>query len=122
MKYKSIILSIFAVILLTSCPSKPFDCDKWANGFRDDSEANIVLSKIERNGPLMYLYGKDVKTRQQTEFYEGTGWVSRIYHQFKIGDTIIKRKGKYTLVIKRRNKTIQIPMVCGDKVYKDNKP
>jgi hypothetical protein len=121
MNCKKILLMAIGLLLLTGCPSGPFDCDTWANGYRDNSEANIVLNKIKQNGTSMYLYGSDVVTGKPTEFYEGSGWISEIHNQFNIGDTIIKKKGSYLTTIRRKNKIIVIPLTCDEtgKVYKD---
>jgi len=118
---KKILIGIGITCFFSACFTGPFNCDEWANGIKDGSETNIIINKIERNGPLMYLYGKDPITGNQIEFYEGSGWVSKIYHRFKMGDTIVKKKGEYNFLIKRKGATITIPLICDEtgKTYKD---
>lgn len=51
---------------------------------------------------------------------EGTGWTSAILDTFKVGDTLIKKRGEYKITIKRKNAILSIPMVCEGVIYKDS--
>jgi len=108
------------VFVIYDASSNKFTCDGWANDFKEHQSFNLVLSKKENNYSRdAYLYGIDLKNKQPTEFYDGGGWIARNFDIFKIGDSLIKDKGKYTIIIKRKGKTILVPFKCGSNIYVD---
>jgi hypothetical protein len=110
-------LAIF--LFLSACKSE-FTCDEWANSFRDDKKFNLVLTKKENNYSRdSYFYGIDLNSNETTEFYDGSGWIAHSFDKFKIGDTLIKRPGRYTIIIKRKGKTVSVPFECSGKIYID---
>lgn len=107
------------VFSLTSCLPE-FSCDEWADSFKEDKMFHLVLDKKETNtGRDVYFYGIDLSTKNYIEFYDGSGWIAGNFDKFNIGDTLIKNKGKYTIIIKRKGKVILIPFECNDKIYSD---
>lgn len=65
------------------------------------------------------MYGSDLNTGKRTEFNDGSGWLVDYINEFMIGDSLIKQKDDYNLIIKRKGKTISIPCKCGGKIYKN---
>ena len=115
------------VFYLTSClPNNT--CDEIAKSFRDDEQFHLVLTEKNHKGREAHLYGIDLKYKQETEFFDDSGWIEETFDKFQIGDTLLKDLGKYTIIIKRGHKTIKIPYECekfqGDstfkKVYQDD--
>jgi len=112
------ILLIIVYFIYDSSTNK-FTCDGWAKDFRDNKKFNLVLThKVNNYSRNAYLYGKDLTNEESTEFYDGGGWIAQNFNKFKIGDTLIKKLGKYTIMIKRKGETILIPFEC-DKIYQD---
>jgi hypothetical protein len=110
---------LLIVVVMPSCVPT-FTCDNWANGFRDGDEFHLILAKKENgNSRDSYFYGTDLKYKGPTRYIDGGGWIERNFDKFKIGDTLIKDIGKYTIVIKRKGKTILLPFECNGKIYKD---
>lgn len=108
-----------AVIFFSSCLPE-FSCDEWANDFRDNAKFNLVLTGKENNYSRdAYFYGVDLYNKESTKFYDGGGWIAYNFAKFKIGDTLIKNSGKYTIIIKRKGTTILVPFKCSGKVYID---
>ncbi|MGZ3872272.1 MAG: hypothetical protein ACXVJD_05110 [Mucilaginibacter sp.] len=116
-----LVYGIFIAILyiIYDATSNKFTCDKWANDFRDNNGFNLVLTKkTNNNSRNAYLDGVDLTNKETTEFHDGSGWIAHNFDKFNIGDTLTKKIGKYTIVIKRKGKTILIPFEC-DKIYRD---
>jgi hypothetical protein len=100
------------MLIFTSClPNN--SGDEIAKSFRDDKSFHLVLVKKEEKSDEReaYFYGIDLETKTNTEFYDGSGWMAENFDKFKIGDTLIKDKGKYSITIKRAGKTILIPYI-----------
>lgn len=117
-----LVYGIFVVILYFICNagSNNFSCDEWANSIRDEEEFNLVLTKkTNNNSRNAYLDGVDLTNKETTEFHDGSGWIAHNFDKFKIGDTLTKKIGEYTIVIKREGKIIPIPFRCDNKIYED---
>ncbi len=111
-------LIINSCFLLGCGPSK-FDCEQWTNDFKNEYAFDIAVNKIEKHGVAIYFYGKD-RNNQDTYIQESTGWTSAILDTFKVGDTIRKNYGEYSITIKRKSGTIIIPMKCEGHIYRDS--
>jgi len=96
----------------------PFSCDRIAKQFKTTFECNLVLDHIESNTGTAELYGTDMLTKKDTMIEEHTKWIITNMSEFARGDTIRKERGKYTIYIKRKGKSITIPYHC-DRVYPD---
>ncbi len=109
------------IFLSTACIPK-FSCDKLAEDFKNNKTFNLVLHKKYNNynSRDAYLYGSDIQTGYDTEFYDGTGYIAHNLDKFIVCDTLIKKAGQYSIIIKRGSKTILLPFSCVDKVYKDS--
>jgi hypothetical protein len=114
---KGCILVVVAVI--PGCVPA-FTCDNWANGFRDTDEFHLVLTKKEiDDGRNVYFYGIGLKYGQPIKYHDDDSWIAHNFDKFTIGDTLIKDIGKYTIIIKRKGKTILLPFECNGKIYQD---
>jgi hypothetical protein len=110
----------FLIYFIFGIGNKPFSCDVWAENVKNNKEFHLILTgKYNHNQSRdSYLYGIDLKTNQKTEYYDGSGWITRNLEKFYIGDTLVKAKGKYSIIIKRKSKTITVPFEC-DRIYND---
>jgi hypothetical protein len=114
------LLIIIILFFIYESGSHKFSCDEWANDFRDNVQFNMLLTKKSNSYSRgTYFYGIDVENKEPTEFQDGGGWTEDIFDRLVIGDTILKIKGKYTLIIKSRGKKFEIPFKCGGKIYAD---
>jgi hypothetical protein len=111
------------ILILASC-LPDYSCDEAAKSFKDDYQFHLVLKEKENHmSNDSYFYGVDLETKENTRFYDGSGWIALNFDKFKIGDTLIKDIGKYTITIKRTGKTILIPYVCdGYSKWNDHEP
>lgn len=103
---------------LFACTPKPFSCDGWAAGYKNNTEFSMVYKFGVMRGSSIYLYGYDLKTGEFTQQIEGSGWISEIYTNFKLGDTLIKKRGEYVTTLKRAKGTLVFPVKCEGKIYK----
>jgi len=101
-----------ALFCLASCTQAPSACDQWAKDFKDNNELNIVLTKFEKNGAMIYLYGINPKSGKTMEFRESSGWIGGIYSKLAVGDTIVKAKGSYMTLIKKTSYVVKTPLKC----------
>jgi hypothetical protein len=100
--------------------TSPYTCDDGANYFRDHVKFNLILTKKEYDGGReVDLYGIDLYDNERTDFHDDDGWIAENIDKFIKSDTLIKEKGKYSIIIKRKNKTITIPYECNGKRYID---
>jgi hypothetical protein len=105
----SLVIGVIAFLLSCSYTS----CDELAANFKNEEQFHMVLIKKENNNSRnTYLYGIDLNTKEKVTYLDGSGWLEDNFEKFKIGDTLIKDLGKYSIVIKRNGKTILIPCVC----------
>ena len=109
---------LFIVYLIYSDSTAQFTCDKWANNFKNKEQFHLILTSKNTNNKIGYLKGLDIVSKQYTEYEDGGGWIAQNIDTFKIGDTLIKKLGKYSVIIKRKDKTISLPFKCEDKIYK----
>jgi hypothetical protein len=111
---KTITKIFFALPLffLASCSANNSGCDQWAKDFKDNTELHIVLVKFERNGKMIYLYGKNTQTGKSITFREDGGWLESIYKKLDVGDTIIKEKGSYMTIVKKTSYVVKTPLKC----------
>jgi hypothetical protein len=68
----------------------------------------VVTDKSDKQRDVT-LYGRRIDNNHDTTYMNDTGYLLKIYDQIQVGDTIIKDKGKYTLHIKNKNGTKEIP-------------
>ncbi len=115
---RKLIIVLLVLCVFYSCQGG-FSCDESAANFRDGYECNLLLQKIDVNAGLTTFYGADLKSHQQTTFEDGSKWIRDNLERFAIGDSVIKKKGEYTIKIKRKGKTILIPFKCDLKTYSD---
>jgi hypothetical protein len=114
------LLIIIIFLYLASSNSNKFSCDVWANDFRDNAKFHLVLAEKENHESRdAYFYGTELHTKDRVRFYDGGGWIAGNFDKFRIGDTLIKDAGKYTIIIKRKGKTVLIPFECNGKIYDD---
>jgi len=121
MKTASKIVFAVALFLMAACTQPPSACDQWAKDFKDNNELNIVLVKFERNGKMIYLYGKNTDNGKSITFREDGGWLESIYKKLDVGDTIVKKKGSYMTLIKKTSYVVKTPLTCEEtgQVYAD---
>lgn len=117
---KKIKLLFFPIVFLflTSC-LEPYSCDTVAASFRDNYECNLLVQKIQDGSPYTYFYGIDLTSHKQTQVADGSKHIRDYLEMFAVGDSVIKKKGNYTITIKRKGKVILIPYKCNDKEYLD---
>ncbi|QXV67280.1 hypothetical protein INP83_09400 [Mucilaginibacter sp. 21P] len=119
MKKSSTQIFLIFTLFLYECTPDKFNCDSWAEGYKNNTEFNIVYKSATRNGPLIYMYGTDLKTGEFVQRYEGSGWMSEIYTNFKPGDTIIKKRREYKTTVKWKKGSMIFPVKCGGQAYVD---
>jgi ribosomal protein L36 len=107
---------LWGVLGLYVMVKNQFTCDGWANNFRDSFNCNIVLTQKSFGSGIATLKGIDLVTKKEVTTEEGTKWLIDNFDTLKIGDTIIKKRGKYTILIKRKGRVFVIPMTCNEKV------
>ena len=78
----------------------------------------IITAKSDKQRDVT-LYGKRIDNNHDTTFMNETGYLLKVYDQIHLGDTIIKAKGKYTLHIKNRYETKDIPFEYSGKEIAD---
>jgi hypothetical protein len=110
-------LIIYFIICLAKSPN--LDCDERANDFKNDFSCNIILTQKENDAGMATLTGIDILTKKTNDYVDGSKWLIDNFEKFKIGDTVIKPKGQFTITVKSKNKTTKIFFRCGDKVYDD---
>ncbi len=121
MKNGNLLICMVALCMLLHSCLPEFSCDEWANDFRDSKEFNMILTKKKNHMSRdVSLYGVDPKTKKDVDFVDGSGWIQLNLDSFKIGDTITKKIGKYTIVIKRRGSIKLLRFECGGKIYRDS--
>ncbi len=108
---------IFSVIYWISKEPK-FSCDSYAGNFKNNYECHLVLTKIETGSGSITFYGTDLKTKLPISVTDYSKHINDNIENFKIGDTVIKNKGQYTITIKRGDKKILVPFIC-DREYPD---
>ena len=120
-RYLSVLSFLLVGILIFYIASKQkkFSCDDWANDFKNNFQCRLVLTKKEYGGGIATLTGVDLKSNKVIAVEDGSKWIIDNFEKFNIGDTVIKDKGKYTILIKRNRQKIIIQMTCNDKVYTD---
>ncbi|MDB5122242.1 MAG: hypothetical protein JWP94_371 [Mucilaginibacter sp.] len=111
---------ILSILILYKVTSK-YTCDDGANYFKDHVKFNLILTKKENpnKGREVDLYGIDLYNNEPTDFHDENGWIKENIDKFIKSDTLIKEKGKYSIIIKRTNKVITIPYECDEKRYID---
>ncbi len=112
-----IVFVILALVLFMHDHS--YTCDDYANDFKNDVDFGLVLIHKSHNGRNVYLLGQDLKSHSIRDYDDGGGGLLLIYEKMNVNDTIIKKKGKYQVVIKRKQGTIVLPYICGDKGYQN---
>ena len=111
---------IIIVYFIYEQSTSVFSCDKWAAEIKNSKEFALVLKKKENHESRdVYFYGVDLNDGTPTEYVDGSGWLSENFNKFLTGDTIIKKRGKYAILIKRKGTKILIPFICNQKVYND---
>ncbi len=105
---------LFSITFFLASCEHDASCDKIAKDFKDNAQFHLVLTEKENHHSRdAFFYGIDLKTKKEnTKFYDGSGWIAQNFDKFKVGDTLIKDAGKYTIIIKRGKKAILIPYVC----------
>jgi hypothetical protein len=68
----------------------------------------VITDKSDKQRDVT-LYGRRIDNNHDTTYMNDTGYLLKIYDQIQVGDTIIKDKGKYTLHIKNKYGTKEIP-------------
>jgi len=97
----------------------PGDDKGTANYFRDHFQCNMIIEEVNANSAT--LTGIDVLSKKEVTVLDRTKWTMTKYDEskFQIGDTLIKEKGKYDIIIKSKKGTKILPMVLGDKTFSD---
>lgn len=111
------IIVVSVVVYIAKTPK--FSCDNWAKGFEKNFSCNIILTKKSNNHGIGVLTGINIRTRATDNCIDASTWIIDNLDKFKIGDTIIKNRGDYTIAIRRKNASLKIFLKCGDKIYKD---
>lgn len=112
-------LVMIVILIYLASTEKKFSCDDWANGFKQNFQCNIVLTDKDNGTAITTLTGIDLETKRIINCDDESKWLRDNFDSFKVGDTIIKNKGQYTILVKRKNLKIVIPFTCDNKVYKD---
>jgi hypothetical protein len=102
---------ILTATLFLSC--KSYTCDDFANDFKNDQSFHLKLLSKKHEGRNVFFEGTDLVSKQKIEHRDGGGFIITVYDKFNIGDTLIKQKGKYQIIIIRKGKKIIIPYECG---------
>ncbi len=118
--YLSILFGLIAALIMAyfAVREPKFSCDNFADDFKENFSGNLILMSKKFGGGIATLSGIDLSTKNKVNNEDYTKWLIDNFDKFKIGDTIIKKKGKYTIIIKRKGQMVEIPFEC-DKVYKD---
>lgn len=111
-------ICVGALMVYQLVTTKPFTCDSYAKEFKMSFACNLILNHIEANTGTAEIYGTDLITKRDTMVKEYTKWVITNISEFASGDTIEKQLGSYTIYIKRKGKSFNIPFHC-DRIYPD---
>ncbi|EHQ24325.1 hypothetical protein Mucpa_0122 [Mucilaginibacter paludis DSM 18603] len=96
-----------------------YGCNDYANAFKNDVQFHLVLYSKSHNGEIVFLTGKDLDSGETHCYREGSGGLLPIYEKFLNNDTLLKDKGSYQVVLKRRDSTLTLPFICSGKSFKN---
>jgi hypothetical protein len=115
-KMNRIFMFLGTLTSLMSCEN--FSCETWVKNIRDNESFNLKLTSVSTNGRAVTLVGVDINSHLKIFYFDASGWLTDNVKQFNIGDTLIKKKHRYNIIVKRTGSFFELPLKC-DKVYSD---
>lgn len=110
-----LVIIIMIVLQLHTKRPVPDGDEAYAKYFKDNFQCNLILEEVDANNAT--LTGIDVLSKKEVTIKDPTKWTMFKYGESKIhiGDTLIKEKGKYDIIVKSKKGIKILPMVLGDK-------
>jgi hypothetical protein len=106
------ILSIF----LNSCWLKKATCEESIKIY-SNLEINLIADRIFWNGNDFRVYGKSVNNSKIESSFSHIGdWYYSIGDKFKMGDTIIKKKGEPIIRVYRKGERWSYTYRCDNEI------
>ena len=70
------IVALIIYMIWDSSKTPNFNCDNWANDFKNNFNSNIILTKKTNESGLTTLSGIDLKTKTMVNCEDGSKWIN----------------------------------------------
>jgi hypothetical protein len=107
----------FVIFLIIYLSNNTFSCDKYTTNFKNREAFHLVLTAKSTYQSTAYFDGTDLQTKKPVRYIERSGYIEDMIDTFKVGDTLIKNKSEYAILIKRKGGNKVIQCECNGKVY-----
>ena len=104
------IIFVFLLVFFQSC----INCNRSSKFILED-EFNLVIEIPPSEYPNLFkTKGYDPISKKEKFYEDGNRWLDFYKKEFKLGDTIVKKRGEFTFYIHKKDTIIAHKWVCYD--------
>ncbi|RZJ50887.1 MAG: hypothetical protein EOO44_15550 [Flavobacterium sp.] len=118
MKNKIFLITIF-LFVLNGCGDFKTDCNALEEHYRNEEECSMIVEIPPKPSSVYFeAYGKALENGKPCICKQESRWWATFSDQIKKGDTIIKKKGKLSFEIRKKDTILKFNWECEGKIYK----